>query len=111
MNLNFIETENLDWEITGEGIKRKILGYDEHLMMVLVHFERGAAGSVHKHPHRQATYISKGKFKTIIDGEEKILKERDSFFIPPGIEHGVVCLEEGILIDVFAPCREDFLKK
>jgi quercetin dioxygenase-like cupin family protein len=111
MTLNFVENEKLNWEKIGEGVKRKILGYDEHLMMVLVHFERGAVGPAHKHPHRQATYIGRGKFKTMIEGEEKILKEGDSFFIPPDIDHGVVCLEEGILIDIFTPYRKDFLKK
>ena len=26
-----------------------------------------------------------------------------------GVEHGCVCLEEGILLDIFAPMREDFV--
>lgn len=111
ISLHFIENEKVEWEKTGEGVKRKILGYDQHLMMVLVHFEKGAVGSIHKHPQRQVTYIGKGKFKTIIADNEKILKEGDSFFVSPDIDHGVTCLEEGILIDVFSPYRKDFLKK
>jgi len=110
INKNFIQTENTEWEKAGEGIKRKILGYDENLMMVLVDFEIGAVGTLHKHPHRQVTYIAKGKFQTVIGKDERILREGDSFFVPPDIEHGVTCLEKGILIDVFTPCREDFLK-
>jgi quercetin dioxygenase-like cupin family protein len=110
-NKNFIENEKARWEKTGKGIKRKILGYDEQLMMVLVDFNKGAVGSLHKHHHRQVTYVSKGKFETIIGKEKKILKEGDSFFIPPGVEHGVICIEKGTLIDVFTPTREDFLKK
>ncbi|HVO74224.1 MAG TPA: cupin domain-containing protein, partial [Ignavibacteriaceae bacterium] len=100
MNLNFIENGTIEWEKTAEGVRRKILGFDEQLMMVLVQFEKGAVGSIHSHPHRQVTYVGKGKFKTIINEKEKILKEGDSFFISPGIDHGVICLEEGILIDV-----------
>ncbi|MGE5798481.1 MAG: cupin domain-containing protein [Ignavibacteria bacterium] len=111
INLHFIENEKIEWEMIGKGVKRKILGYDKHLMMVLVHFKKGAVGSIHKHPHRQATYIGKGKFKTIIDNHEKILKEGDSFFVTPDIDHGIICLEEGILIDVFSPYKKDFLKK
>jgi len=30
---------------------------------------------------------------------------------PAGVTHGVTCLEEGILCDVFNPMREDFLKE
>jgi len=33
----------------------------------------------------------------------------DCFFIPPDVDHGVVALEEGSLVDVFTPAREDFL--
>lgn len=110
-NDNFIEYEKTGWEKAGEGLKRKILGFDDQIMMVLVDFEKGAVGSIHKHPHRQVSYIAKGKFETVIEGIRKILKEGDSFFVPPDAEHGVKCLEKGILIDVFSPSREDFLKK
>jgi len=26
------------------------------------------------------------------------------------VEHGCVCMKEGILLDIFTPMREDFLK-
>jgi quercetin dioxygenase-like cupin family protein len=38
------------------------------------------------------------------------MKEGDSFFVAPHVEHGAVCIEEGILIDTFSPYREDFVK-
>ncbi|MGY0035594.1 hypothetical protein [Pedobacter sp. NJ-S-72] len=44
-----------------------------------------------------------------IGEEKKILKKGDGFYAPPHEMHGCVCLEEGILIDVFSPHREDFL--
>jgi hypothetical protein len=31
------------------------------------------------------------------------------YFVPSDLEHGAVCLEDGELIDVFHPLREDFL--
>ena len=31
--------------------------------------------------------------------------------MPSDAVHGVVALEDGILVDVFNPAREDFLKK
>ena len=32
-------------------------------------------------------------------------------YIPAGaVLHGVVCLEEGVIVDVFTPAREDFLE-
>jgi quercetin dioxygenase-like cupin family protein len=111
MSQLFVESDKIDWEIVGEGVKRKILGYDDQLMMVVVQFDKGSIGYVHKHPQRQTTYLVKGKFEVQIGNKMKILKEGDCYYIPPNVEHGVVCLEEGILIDVFNPHREDFLKQ
>jgi len=44
-----------------------------------------------------------------INGEKKILKGGDGFYIPPNVLHGAVCMEAGVLIDVFSPMREDFV--
>jgi len=106
----FVQEERLDWETTGNGVQRKILGYDAAIMMVRVRFQKGSRGAVHSHPHRQVTLVEKGSFEVEIDREKKKLKAGDSFFIPPDVQHGVLALEEGILLDVFTPAREDFLK-
>ena len=107
---SFIKDENVAWESVGEGVKRKILGYDNHIMMVRVDFEKGGIGPMHKHVHSQTTYVTRGAFEVTIEGETQILREGDSFFIPSWAMHGAVCLEAGELIDVFSPIREDFMQ-
>lgn len=97
------------WQDLGEGIQRQIFGYDDRIMMVKVKFEQGAIGVLHQHPHTQISYIESGSFEATISGIQKILRKGDGFFVPPNEIHGVVCLEEGILVDVFSPHREDFL--
>ena len=93
-----------------EGVTRRILSYSDNLMMCEIRFLKGAQGNFHKHVHEQITYIAKGAFSFTIDGETKTVREGDSVYMPSGAEHGVTCLEEGILVDVFSPKREDFLK-
>lgn len=105
----FIENSSIPWEDLGQGVKRKILAYNERLMVVKVEFEKGAIGVVHQHHHTQITHIDSGVFEVEINGDKKILKGGDAFFIPPNVMHGAVCLEPGILIDVFSPMREDFV--
>ncbi len=105
----YIQTVEMEWEELGGGVSRKMLGWDNQIMMVQVKFEKGAVGSPHHHFHTQTTYIAKGKFEFHIDGVTKIVQEGDGVYIEPNLVHGVTCLEEGILIDVFAPVREDFL--
>jgi quercetin dioxygenase-like cupin family protein len=105
----FVIADDLSWENVGEGVQRKILGYDSKIMMVSVRFQKGSVGSIHKHPHRQVTVIERGSFEVQIGSEKKKLRAGDCYFIPPDVEHGVIALEESSLVDVFAPAREDFL--
>lgn len=108
--LPFIIAGDIEWETVDNGVQRKILGYDSQLMMVSVMFEAGAVGSLHHHEHRQITYVASGRFEVTIDGQKKELSEGDCFFVASGLVHGVLALEKGMLVDVFTPCREDFLK-
>ena len=106
----FFKEAETKWEPAGEGIIRQITGYDTQLMMVKVKFEKGAIGYVHDHFHSQTTYVCAGKFKITVDDKSEILEAGDGFFVQPNLKHGAECLEAGILIDVFSPVREDFLK-
>jgi len=66
----FIENEVIPWENVEKGIQRKVMAYDEKIM----------------------------------------LKGGDAYYIPPDTMHGAVCMDEGVLIDVFSPMREDFIR-
>lgn len=100
---------DIDFEVCGEGVKRKILSYTDEVMCVENHFEKGAVGAMHHHPHTQITYIVSGKFEFTIGDEKKVVSAGDSLLKKDGIEHGCVCLEAGILVDIFAPMREEFV--
>ena len=93
----------------GGGVTRRILAYDENLMGVEVAFEAGAEGAVHTHPHTQMSYVLSGKFSYSVEGEAVILNPGDSIVVPSGLPHGTVCLEKGVLLDVFTPMRKDFI--
>ena len=105
----FIVGDELEWEDVGEGLKRKIMGYDDKIMLVKVHFEKGAIGQMHEHYHSQTTYVESGSFDVTIGDETKTLNGGDSFYIPPHVMHGAICTKAGVLIDVFSPIREDFM--
>lgn len=105
----FIENKDIPWEQMDKGVKRKIMSYDERLMVVKVEFEKGGVGSLHKHYHSQITHIESGVFEVEIGDEKRVLRGGDAFYIPPNTMHGAVCMEAGVLIDVFSPMREDFI--
>lgn len=101
--------EETPWQDLGNGVKRQVFGYNDQIMLVKAKFEAEAIGQLHQHHHAQVTYVDSGVFEMSIGEEKKILKKGDGFYAPPHEMHGCVCLEEGILIDVFSPHREDFL--
>lgn len=109
-NQNFIFSDQAKIEIVGDGIRRQILGFNAQLMMVRIWFDQGSIGYVHEHYHSQVSYIESGEFDVSIDNVIKRMKTGDSFYIPPNIEHGAVCIKKGVLLDVFSPAREDFLE-
>ncbi|MBO9151287.1 cupin domain-containing protein [Chitinophaga sp. GCM10012297] len=102
-------SQAIAWENAAPGIQRQVFGYDETMMLVKVKFEKGAVGDMHQHPHTQASYVESGSFELTIGGEKKTLHTGDGYFVPSNVPHGCVCLEPGVLIDVFTPLREDFL--
>lgn len=94
----------------GQGVSRKVLAHSENLMAVEVSCEKGSAGPVHTHEHEQVSYILSGKFNVTIDGKETVLAKGDSYYAAPNAPHGAVALEDGKILDVFTPQRDEFLK-
>ena len=94
---------------SGEGVIRRILAYTDGLMCVENRFEKGSVGALHSHPHTQITYVVQGAFSFTIDGETRTVRAGDTLLKEDGVVHGCTCLEEGILLDIFTPMREDFI--
>ena len=93
----------------GGGTGRRVLAFSDDLMTVEVSFETGAEGAVHTHPHTQCSYVLSGRFRYSVEEESTELLPGDSIVVPSGLPHGTVCLEKGVLLDIFTPCRKDFL--
>ncbi|MGC9404297.1 cupin domain-containing protein [Vibrio genomosp. F10] len=108
----FFNIQETPWEEVGGGIKRKIVGYTDELMLVHLCFDKGAIGAPHTHDiHDQIGYVVSGSFEAEIDGVKKVLKAGDAYIAPKNVMHGAVALEQdSILLDAFSPLRADFLK-
>jgi len=94
-----------------DGINSRILGHGGELMVVENRFAQGAFAPKHTHKHEQAGYIAKGKFEFTIEEEKMILETGDSFYVEANVPHSCIAIEEGIVVDIFTPQREDFLDK
>jgi quercetin dioxygenase-like cupin family protein len=105
----FVFGGELITEPVAPGVTRKIMGFNNQIMMVKVYFDEGSEGYVHSHFHSQVAYVESGEFDVTVGEEMKTLVAGDCFFMEPNISHGAICKKAGVLIDVFSPMREDFL--
>lgn len=88
---------------------RRIVAHGQDMMMVENTFSTGDTAPEHEHFHTQITYVIRGALQFTLEGETKVLRDGDSVFIAPHQVHSAIALEDSLLIDMFAPMREDFL--
>lgn len=107
----FVRAADCEVEVMASGVRRRILGYIDDLMVAELEWDKGQVGAVHTHPHRQCDYIVKGSFEAELNGEKRILKAGDCFYIESNVPHGLVALEDGgVLLDIFTPKRDDLIR-
>jgi quercetin dioxygenase-like cupin family protein len=98
-------------ERLGEGIERRMV-WGAQLMACRLHFAPHVVTPVHRHPHEQMTFVLQGRVRFTIQGQEHIAAAGDVLHFPSNAEHGATMMEEEVvLIDIFTPIREEFLKK
>lgn len=104
--------KNADCKYTDLGglVKRKVLAYSDNIMNVELLFEKGAKGEMHSHPHEQIGYVIEGSLVFHEEGKEDVvLGSGDSYIVAPNVSHGIDCLTNVKLLDIFTPMREDFI--
>lgn len=93
-----------------EGIERQMV-IGERLMMCRLRIAPHIVTPAHDHPHEQMTIVERGSVMFTIGENQQLAKAGDVLHFPSGTWHGATMLdEEVILVDIFSPIREDFLK-
>ena len=84
--------------------------WGEHIMLSFVQFERGGAVvPEHRHPHEQMGMGLEGEFELVIDGEARIIRAGDSYWIPSGVLHSARSLDAPArALDIFHPVRDEY---
>lgn len=96
--------------VLDDKVSRKVLLHQNSMMLVEFTFKKGGVGQPHSHEeHEQIGYIAKGSFEVTVGDETKTLSVGDSYYAAKNEVHGVVALEEGVIVDTFTPIRKEFL--
>lgn len=81
----------------------------ENRMVSFVYLEPHTEAPEHCQPEEQMGTILEGEYEFHINGEKKMCKEADVYFIPPNVPHKAYTFEQGYLgLDVFNPPRGAF---
>lgn len=95
---------------TPDGARRRVLAHGAGLMLVQFEFDAGVTSWHHHHPHEQVGYVVSGEIDLVMDGQATLrLAAGGSYYVPPGVPHHIVTHAPTVLVDAFAPARDDFL--
>ena len=98
-------------ERLGDGIVRQMV-HGEKLMICRLTIAPGVVTTAHEHLHEQMTIVERGRVRFTLGPDEKVFGPGDVLLLPGGFWHGATMLdEEVVLIDIFSPIREDFLRR
>jgi quercetin dioxygenase-like cupin family protein len=91
------------------GLTRRVGAYNDKLFLAEHRMDKGWVGAAHSHPHEQIVYVISGHLKVTCAGQTVDVRAGDSFVVRGGIEHQASAVEPSHVIDVFTPCRNDYL--
>ena len=91
------------------GLTRLVGAYNDKLFLAEHRMEKGWVGAAHSHPHEQIVYVISGHLKVTCGGKTFEVGSGDSFAVRGGVEHQASALEPTHVIDVFTPCRSDYI--
>ncbi|MGA7293372.1 MAG: cupin domain-containing protein [Terriglobales bacterium] len=91
------------------GLVRRVGAYNDKLFLAEHRMEKDWVGARHSHPHEQIVYIVSGHLRVTVGETTFDARAGDSFVVRGGLEHQASALAESLVIDVFTPCREDYI--
>ena len=89
------------------GLHARLI-HSERVTHSWVDVDAGATFPEHQHPHEQIVSVLSGELNLVVDGVAHKLKPGVVFVIPPNVRHSGGSTTGCIVLDAFAPVREDY---
>jgi len=90
------------------GIARRTLSWGEEVMVIQNTFSPGTGVPEHAHVHEQISYVVEGILVVTMEGTVYTLNAGDSLLMPSNLSHSALSPQGAVVIEAFAPPREDF---
>lgn len=91
------------------GLARKVLAYNDKLFLAEHRMRKNWVGALHSHTNEQLVYVVSGRLTVTCSGKTFELRTGDSFVVRGGVQHCAAAIEDSVVVDIFTPCREDYL--
>lgn len=91
-------------------IGRRVLN-TESMTIAWITLAKGAIVPRHEHPNEQIATVLEGRLRFLIGGEEELIASAgESVPLAANVPHEVEALEDTVVLDVFSPVREDWVR-
>lgn len=100
----------MEIEQLNDRLSRQMISGENATISQLV-LKKGATVPRHSHMNEQYSWIISGTLKFVFDDREIVVGAGEILVIPPNVPHSAVALEDTLDVDIFAPRREDWIRK
>lgn len=84
--------------------------HTETMTLARILLSKGAVVPSHQHENEQIATVLEGRLRFTVGGEEQEVVAGESIPVPANVPHEVEALEDSIVMDVFSPVREDWVR-
>jgi quercetin dioxygenase-like cupin family protein len=103
-----------DWsdapiEWMSSTIGRQLI-HTETMTLARVTLRQGAVVPTHEHENEQIATVLEGRVRFVVGGEERVVEAGMTVPLAANVPHEVEALVDSVVLDVFSPVREDWLR-
>jgi unsaturated pyranuronate lyase len=91
------------------GIGRQMLNGDG-MTIARITLAAGAVVPDHQHENEQIATVVSGRLRFVVGDDEREVSAGESVLIQRNVPHRVEALEQSVVLDAFAPRREDWIR-
>ena len=102
--------KTMEIEKLNDKLSRQMISGENATISRLL-MKRGVVVPRHSHANEQYSWIVSGSLKFVFDDREVLVNEGEILFIPSHVPHSAVAMEDTVDVDIFAPRREDWIRK
>jgi quercetin dioxygenase-like cupin family protein len=99
-----IEKEQVNPKFTRQVI------HAETMTVARLFLKKGCFVPEHSHHNEQISMVEEGSLEFVLAGETLIIKAGEILRIPPHVPHSAEAQEDSVVVDLFSPPREDWIR-